>query len=130
MESIAFAWRTFGVALSPSWFSKFMKEHHLSVKIPSKANKFEFDDLKAIADGAAFIRRIRRRCRNGGQVCALDKTKFRCDTRLAKHISPKGGYTTASCLLGSNLLADDLAASVPREVIQSLLTLPLWPMVA
>jgi len=90
-NTIVWALKTWGIHLSPSYLTGFCKRHHLSLKIPSKANMSEFAS-DAIQKGAEFINHIRRRRKQPGQLVFLDKTKFYSDVRYVKQASPQGGY--------------------------------------
>lgn len=89
-NTVAFAKRVWGIKLESSFLSKFHKRHHLSLKIPAKSNKTEYD-ATAVQDGAAFISHIRRLRRDPEQIVVLDKTNLYSDTRFKKHASPMGG---------------------------------------
>lgn len=90
-NTMAWALKTWGIHLSSSYLTEFCKRHHLSLKLPSKANLSEFD-TSALQRGADFIVRIRRRCKSPEQLVFLDKTKFYSDARYVKHASPQGAY--------------------------------------
>lgn len=92
-DTIDWVQRTWNVKMSKSYLSKFLRRHHLSIRLPSNANVTELDTENSIARGIAFINYVRSLNLNGRQLVSLDKCNFHSRTEHTMQIAPKGRYT-------------------------------------
>lgn len=92
-DTIDWVQRTWNVKMSKSYLSKFLRRHHLSIRLPSNANVTELDTENSIARGIAFINYVRSLNLNGRQLVSLDKCNFHSRTEHTMQMAPKGRYT-------------------------------------